>query len=174
MLNLPPETRLCRHCQRTLPLTLEFFPPASEKSNGIQTQFGKLQSWCRDCRRDYQRKFTQQKRDAGKPPRKSRGYAEARDYVDRIKLERGCTDCGYNKHPAALEFDHLPGFEKTATIAAMIVFGDLKKIQSEIDKCEIVCANCHRIRSASRREQGLVKMGRPRLKSDFQSRRNAE
>jgi hypothetical protein len=58
---------------------------------------------------------------------------EARAFVDKIKLARGCTDYGYNKHPAALEFDHLPGFEKTATIAAMIVFGNLEKIQAEID-----------------------------------------
>ena len=161
MLISPFESRLyrhCQHCQRTLPLTLEFFPPASEKSNGIQTSFGKLQSWCRDCQREYQRKYTQQKRDAGKPPRKSRGYSHARAYVDKIKLARGCADCGYNSHPAALEFDHLPQFKKTATIAAMIVFGDLEKIQAEINKCEIVCANCHRVRSASRRKLGLVKL----------------
>jgi hypothetical protein len=174
MLNPLSETRLCRHCNRALPLTPDFFPHASDKSNGIKTPHGKLQTWCRDCRREYLRKAVQQKRDNGAPPRKSRGYLEARAFVDKIKLDRGCADCGYNKHPAALEFDHLPGFEKTATIAAMVVFGNLEKIQAEIDKCEIVCANCHRIRSASRREQGLVKMGRPRLKSDFQSRRNTE
>lgn len=62
----------------------------------------------------------------------------------------GCVDCGYNKHPAALDFDHLHGFTKRAGVGTMVrrSWGD---ILEEIAKCEVVCANCHRIRTIGRR-----------------------
>lgn len=71
--------------------------------------------------------------------------------VAAIKIELGCTDCGYREHPDALEFDHLPGFEKVAGINAMLRRGvGWAKIEAEIAKCEVVCANCHRIRTRHR------------------------
>lgn len=36
-----------------------------------------------------------------------------------IKQEVGCADCGYSSHPAALHFDHLPGFKKVANLSRM-------------------------------------------------------
>lgn len=68
-----------------------------------------------------------------------------------IKLERGCTDCGYRGHPDALEFDHLPGVVKVGNVSALIRLGySWAKIEAEIAKCEVVCANCHRIRTRTR------------------------
>ena len=74
-----------------------------------------------------------------------------RDWVTSIKLERGCVDCGYNAHPAALHFDHLPGVEKTAGIAKLIGRIGREPMLAEIAKCEVVCANCHAVRTAERR-----------------------
>jgi hypothetical protein len=77
-----------------------------------------------------------------------------RAYVDSIKLDRGCADCGFNGHPAALDFDHLPGTIKVFNIATMVIRRNgLAAIMAEIAKCEVVCANCHRIRTANRRKQ---------------------
>jgi hypothetical protein len=73
-----------------------------------------------------------------------------REYVDSIKLSRGCTDCGYAEHPAALDFDHRPGTHKVAGIAAMITTATFDELVIEIAKCDVVCANCHRIRGATR------------------------
>ncbi len=71
-------------------------------------------------------------------------------YMQGIKLERGCTDCGYNAHPAALDFDHLPGTVKRYRLCTM--YGMKRElIDAEIAKCEVVCANCHRVRTADRR-----------------------
>jgi hypothetical protein len=66
-----------------------------------------------------------------------------------IKLERGCADCGYNTHAAALHFDHLPGFDKLFGIGNS---GNRtwESILQEIDKCDVVCANCHAIRTYTR------------------------
>lgn len=72
--------------------------------------------------------------------------------VQQYKLGHGCTDCGYNKHPAALEFDHLPGTEKKFNIMEQIGGRSMDAIMKEIAKCEVVCANCHAIRTTERRQ----------------------
>lgn len=77
-------------------------------------------------------------------------------FVARLKVERGCSDCGYNKHPDALDFDHLPGTEKRCGVAYMMRWSR-KLILEEIAKCEVVCANCHRIRTWQRKvDAGIV------------------
>ena len=69
--------------------------------------------------------------------------------LEAYKSERGCADCGYNKHPVALDFDHLPGHVKDFTIGSETI-RNLDRIWKEVAKCEVVCANCHRIRTATR------------------------
>lgn len=76
-------------------------------------------------------------------------YERRSQMLSHIKLMQGCTDCGYDKHPAALDFDHLPGTEKANNVPNLIM-GSLKKVFEEIDKCEVVCSNCHRIRTSER------------------------
>ncbi|OJF14480.1 hypothetical protein [Couchioplanes caeruleus] len=74
-----------------------------------------------------------------------------REHIQRIKLERGCTDCGYRKHPDALDFDHLPEHGKTIAVGMLAASGaSIKRLDDEIARCEVVCANCHRIRTSGR------------------------
>jgi len=73
--------------------------------------------------------------------------------VHAYQLEKGCADCGFNKHPAALEFDHLPGTKKLFNIGEEIGNRSVESIWLEIAKCEVVCANCHAIRTAERRKR---------------------
>lgn len=78
--------------------------------------------------------------------------AERRARLNAIKLEAGCADCGYAAHPEALQFDHLPGTHKLFSVANAMSEGrpwDL--IETEISKCEVVCANCHAVRTSERR-----------------------
>lgn len=85
---------------------------------------------------------------------KRRQYREAnKAWVDALKLERGCVDCGYDAHVAALNFDHLPGEEKVANVASMMSRGR-EAIEAEIAKCEVRCANCHAIITAERAGYG--------------------
>lgn len=73
-------------------------------------------------------------------------------WLAEYKVARGCVDCGYRGHAEALEFDHLPGFAKRADVAALLHRGKTRnQLLEEINKCELVCANCHRVRTASRR-----------------------
>jgi hypothetical protein len=93
-------------------------------------------SWCTDCRAKLRR---QQKDDF---------YAK----MSSIKLAKGCIECGFNDHPEALDFDHLPQFEKKFELSKG--WGhSWTSVLEELLKCEVVCANHHRIRSYNRRTE---------------------
>ena len=84
--------------------------------------------------------------------RTERYYRETLDRVRAIKLSSGCKDCGYAVEACALQFDHLPGYEKVEAIAVLVKRGVAwKTVLAEIEKCEVVCANCHSIRTLRRR-----------------------
>jgi hypothetical protein len=78
--------------------------------------------------------------------------ASKQEWVDRYKLEKGCADCGYNDHPAALDFDHRPGTTKVRDIKHGNTLG-WQALMDEVAKCDVVCANCHRIRTFNRRRE---------------------
>lgn len=71
--------------------------------------------------------------------------------------DKQCVDCGYS-NSIALEFDHVSG-GKTRGVAETVLGGySIKRIEEEISKCEIVCANCHRVRTATRGNHYRVSM----------------
>jgi len=55
-----------------------------------------------------------------------------------------CIFCGYNKCFKALEFHHINSDGKDFGISDKGYTRSWKKVQKEIDKCVLVCANCHR------------------------------
>lgn len=62
-----------------------------------------------------------------------------------------CTDCG-NTYPAeCMEFDHVPERGKKLFEIATAMSRSAAVFQAELDKCDVVCANCHNIRTATRR-----------------------
>lgn len=88
--------------------------------------------------------------------RTNRSPTKTRDAVRELKMAKGCVDCGYRAHWAALDFDHLPGTTKVMDVAEMVRLSrPLDLILAEIEKCEVVCANCHRIRTVTRRASQL-------------------
>jgi hypothetical protein len=71
-------------------------------------------------------------------------------YILEVKKKGKCVDCG-NTDYRVLDFDHLPGNQKDDNVSVMWARNlSIKRIQQEIDKCELVCANCHRIRTHQR------------------------
>ncbi len=70
-----------------------------------------------------------------------------RKKIDEYKMQHGCRNCGYCLHPAALDFHHLKDKSfMISQVRTMHIRWD--KIKVEIDKCEILCANCHRLETA--------------------------
>lgn len=68
-------------------------------------------------------------------------------YTREILKKTQCIDCGFSNW-MALEFDHLVPETKLKNVSDLVRNGaSIKKIQDEIDKCEVRCANCHRIKT---------------------------
>lgn len=80
---------------------------------------------------------------------RQRRYTERRDWLNGIKVLAGCKDCGLHTPPEALTFDHVRG-EKKFDIGPSWNQGRAA-IEAEIAKCEVVCANCHNIRTKASR-----------------------
>lgn len=71
-------------------------------------------------------------------------YKDKAGLINKYKLERGCSLCGYNECSAALDFDHLDTESKKFNISKVLSSKSLEAIFDEIGKCRILCANCHR------------------------------
>jgi hypothetical protein len=57
-----------------------------------------------------------------------------------------CSRCGYDKCIAALEFDHIDPVGKKFSMSDKGLTRSWDKIAAELDKCQLLCANCHRER----------------------------
>lgn len=55
----------------------------------------------------------------------------------------GCVNCGYSKFSGALQFHHLDPSKKDFNLAAKGLTRAWSKVSKELDKCILVCANCH-------------------------------
>lgn len=69
------------------------------------------------------------------------------EWLDALKLERGCEECGYRKDPRAIDFDHIRPELKTADVSRLIRYASWEDVLAEIGKCQILCSNCHRIKT---------------------------
>lgn len=99
-------------------------------------------------KRYYEANKSKVKQRSKKRNRKQRNANKA--YVDKIKVESSCVDCGEG-NPLVLDFDHVKG-EKVGDISSMVYQSYcVESIQKEIDKCEVRCSNCHRVATHNRR-----------------------
>jgi hypothetical protein len=82
--------------------------------------------------------------------------ARISDYLRELKTDHPCTDCQLTWPPYVMQFDHI------GTAAKAFNVGDfwrgrysLAAVQAEIAKCELVCANCHAIRTHTRKSEAM-------------------
>jgi hypothetical protein len=127
--------RRCSRCRLVLPL--EAF-----NRMGDGRQF-----YCRECFRSYFRARGDKHREQSGAALVAR-RRRARAHVLAVLLERPCADCG-ESDPVVLEFDHVRG--KEANLSSLVAEGaKLSRIDQEIARCDVVCVNCHRRRTATR------------------------
>lgn len=69
-----------------------------------------------------------------------------------------CMDCGKTFPPVCMDFDHRPGEVKFANISQLARYSSEEKLRTEIAKCDLVCACCHRIRTQERMEGSVIKL----------------
>jgi hypothetical protein len=99
--------------------------------------------------KEYQRNYQRSWHQRHKEMRLARLYekkATIYKYVQDIKSQLRCADCG-ERHPATLQFHHLNSADKMFNVADAVRNGiSLDRIKQEIEKCIVLCANCHAIR----------------------------
>lgn len=128
------ETKICTRCGLEKPLT-EF--------NFKNKSLSKRQAMCKECQRARERElygtsYSYKNRDKYKNNRK-----KYREKLRQLILEAkscGCIICG-EKEPCCLDFHHLR--DKEFVIAAGTEVS-ISRLLEELDKCVVLCANCHR------------------------------
>jgi hypothetical protein len=95
---------------------------------------------------------------------KRRNYLDKREYflardneryyrfrnILQEEKKKPCADCGKEFHFAAMDFDHREDEVKIREVSDLKNFSSEKKLREEISKCDVVCSNCHRVRSYDR------------------------
>ena len=125
--------KICCMCK--LGLDTSSFKANSRKSDGLQSQ-------CIECQKVY---------------RKSHYQANKQKYIDKakkwndeflvwwndFKSALSCTECGED-HPATLDFHHTDPTQKESGVSYLVNCGSKAKALAEIEKCVVLCSNCHR------------------------------
>jgi hypothetical protein len=116
-----------------------------------------LQPWCKTCRRAYDPAYHERVKERRREQKRRRAI-ELREFVLSLKTGRPCTDCAQVFDPVCTQWDHLPGFIKAGAIGDIGRKASRQRILDEIAKCELVCANCHALRTV-RRRRGVAQPG---------------
>lgn len=131
--------KICSRCNHEKELTEFHFRNKTK---------GTYKPWCKPCVKEYDQ-------EAYKDGRKTGNSIESRnairdrnlEYIKTYLMTHSCVDCGTDDI-RVLEFDHLS--DKVKNISYMRQSYSLENIKLEVAKCDVVCANCHRIRTYTR------------------------
>jgi len=74
--------------------------------------------------------------------------------MNALKEGVPCCDCGQLFPVWVMHWDHLPGYEKLGCISEMVGNRSRNITIAELNKCELVCANCHVLRTTMRAGRG--------------------
>ena len=136
--------KLCKYCDRRKDLD-EFHIKRAAK-DGHRDR-------CKACVSRYHDKWykiNRKERIAQCAAATARWRKKKASWVDGLK-NVPCIDCGRRFPPYVMDFDHVRGDKQFDISKAVATHGaSEKRIEEEIKKCEIVCANCHRIRTHNR------------------------
>ena len=128
------EKKTCNTCGNEKPV----------KEFSIRKRKGKLeyQHWCKVCHSEYRKKHYL--------ANKSKYIQKAKEYktttkktVNDYKKFNQCLNCGEDRW-WVLDFHHRDPSEKEDLISNLAQWGSKKKLEKEIKKCDVLCANCHR------------------------------
>lgn len=79
---------------------------------------------------------------------RSKLWRETRAILDEFKSNTPCKDCGGFFEASQMDLDHISG--KTDNVSQLVGRASLERVAEEVAKCDLVCANCHRIRTYHR------------------------
>lgn len=131
----------CSRCGQWL--DRDSFSPNAKRSDGLQT-------YCRACQRAYMREHYERNRDYYLAKAK-RSNEKQRTWLRLLLKEMKavpCADCGIQYPSWVMQFDHVRGTKLFDVSSAPNL--DLGALLAEAAKCEIVCSNCHHVRTRQR------------------------
>jgi hypothetical protein len=137
-------TKICPQCKEDKNIELHY-----AWNNKAHTR---RKSWCRTCLAKKQREIyatKNGKNHVDNVVNKSKINIREKNWykINLYLQENSCVDCGF-KDIRTLQFDHVKG-EKVDSVSAMIRRKfSWEKLEQEINKCEVRCANCHQIKTA--------------------------
>lgn len=113
------DTKICSKCGKLLPI---------DQFNWRDQNKGTRRSECRQCHTKYM----------------NEKYQEKKDIVQNLKSQSKCAKCGENR-PYVLDYHHIDPTKKEEGVARLVSnSSSLDKVYQEIEKCVVLCANCHR------------------------------
>ncbi len=131
--------KLCSKCNK-LQDVICFGKRASSKDG--------LKSQCKSCDQLYSQNMNREKRNKRQSISRKQRIKELQLKMLIFLSDKKCAHCPEND-PIVMEFDHLDASLKEISISEAIVrCFSWERIQAEIDKCQILCANCHRRKTA--------------------------
>jgi len=113
--------KICNSCKESLPI---------ETFRWSMKCTGQRHTFCRPC--EWQRNRDRRKAKTEK--------------VRAYKLEKGCKNCGYKKCPSALQLHHRDPTTKSSSVKGRSAYHHewgWSRIKAELEKCDVLCANCH-------------------------------
>lgn len=123
-------------CGKELPATGEYFASRYDRKKPV------FQSNCRPCQKKYRRKHYELNRD--KYIKKAHlQKIKITTWFNEIKKSLSCSICG-EERPWTLDFHHTDSELKDFPVSVLVSRGCKNKIIREMEKCVVLCSNCHR------------------------------
>lgn len=150
------EKQICSKCKNKYPFTLEHF--GKHKVRGLDT-------YCKTCRRETTKANYYANKEMWNATTR-RNKKLQRERINEIKDSLSCLKCGESRNHL-LDFHHTDPSQKDFQISQGEQYG-WKRIKQEIDKCIVLCSNCHRDFHYQEKENGItleeyLKLGNPIL-----------
>lgn len=127
-------TKICVDCNQDLSISLFSF---KNKTKGV------LQSRCKPCYNAYNRQYYAAGENEKQIVRSRKNSKAIRVKFQEWKQTQHCCICG-EKSVECLDLHHIDPNEKEGNVSQLGHFGSWKRVEEEIVKCVVVCANCHR------------------------------
>ena len=139
------ETKRCSKCGEVKPLA--DFSPRKRLADG----FAYFSTSCKVCVRKYQREYRKMNPEL-QHHKNALKRVKIQAMLSRLK-DRPCADCGGRFPPYVMDFDHRDRSTKRGNVSHL---GN-RRLVEEAEKCDVICSNCHRVRTYTRGEYGTPK-----------------
>ncbi len=129
----------CKKCSQTKPFS-EFRKNKKAKDG--------CQAYCLPCDKEFQKEYyiaNKEKVIKNSTKQRERSRIKMREFLISYLESHPCAHCG-ESDIVVLEFDHLTN--KLNNISTLMKNAAIKKLKAEILKCQVLCANCHRRKTA--------------------------